>query len=341
MRVTLRLPGEFEPTEAIWVVTPHNRETWPGCFDQARGQFEQWVDAMSLHIAVRRVERLGIATNDSWMRDFGPLFVIDHTPGSSPNLLVHDFRFNSWGDKYEMRELDDAATRKLCDHFNWQHIEHTMVLEGGSIDADGQGTLLTTEQCLLNVNRNPHMTRDDIEATLGQAMGVSQIVWLPGGIEGDDTDGHIDDVARFIAPGLVACVVADRHHPDHDMTCRNRQALASARDAQGKQLTIIDLPCPAPIVYDYPADRFGQGGEAPVPASYANFLFANDHLFVPIFDQSSDDVALSVLDDALPGHTIVPIQARHLVVGLGALHCLSMQQPVCPASGNAKADTDG
>jgi len=191
---------------------------------------------------------------------------------------------------------------------------------------------MTTQQCLFNANRNPWATPQQIEQTLHAALGTRHLIWLPGGIAGDDTDGHIDDVARFVSPDCVAVVVAPQGHPDHAATHRNLDALRQAKDQDGQPLHIVGLPAPEPIVYDFPAlpgveTPGSEPGPAPVPASYANFLIANDAVFVPVFDQPSDEVACGVLEKLLPGRSIVPVRAEHLVVGLGALHCLSMQQP--------------
>ena len=231
-------------------------------------------------------------------------------------------------DQVATRPLDDAVPKSMADALGLPVRSHDLVLEGGSIETNGAGTLLTTEQCLLHPNRNPHLTRDQIEAELRDALGVTRIVWLPGGIIGDDTDGHIDDLARFVAPDRVVCVAAPPGHDDHDVTRRNLDALRQATDPAGRPFDVIELPAPEPILYDFPPDRFGPGGREPVPASYANFLLANRHCFVPVFNQPRDETACRVLESALPpGFTIVPVRADRLVVGLGALHCLSMQQP--------------
>jgi len=244
-------------------------------------------------------------------------------------LAAHDFHFNSWGAKYEeVRPLDDVVPQHLAAKIDLALWVHDFVLEGGSIDVNGKGTVMTTQQCLFNANRNPWATPEVIEETIHEALGTRHIIWLPGGIAGDDTDGHIDDVARFVSPECVAIVVAPEGHEDHVTTQRNLQALQQAKDQDGEPLHIVGLPTPEPIVYDFPEwPSVETPGPAPVPASYANFLIANEAVFVPAFDQATDDVACGVLEKVLPGRSIVPVRAEHLVVGLGALHCLSMQQP--------------
>lgn len=317
-----RMPGEFEPLSSVWLAPPFNPETWPGCLDRAQKQFADWVDLMRKVVPVSTTDGLGIDTNDSWIRDFGPIFVVRETEnGHGPAIACHDFHFNTWGGKYEVRDLDDVVPQKIAAKLRLPIWVHDFVLEGGSIDVNGQGTVMTTEQCLLNKNRNPDMNRQQIEARLHETLGTRHVIWLPGGIEGDDTDGHIDDVARFIAPDTVAIISAPADHPDHAMTQRNLKALRLDKDQDGQPLRIVELPVPEPILYDYPEGRY------PMPASYANFLIANGHVFMPTFGQAADDRALGVLAGAMPGYSLVPVPAQWLVAGLGALHCLSQQQP--------------
>ena len=348
-----RMPAEFEPVECVWVVPPHNDETWPGCFEAAQAQHADWVDLMRPYVEVRTPGSLAIDTNDSWIRDFGPLFVVrerreeedrgsrdkasqhrkEPDTRSSPSILdplaAHDFHFNSWGAKYEsQRPLDDVVPQHIANKLGLPLWVHDFVLEGGSIDVNGKGTVLTTQQCLFNSNRNPWAPAEVIESTLHEALGTSHIVWLPGGIAGDDTDGHIDDVARFVSPDCVAIVVAPEGHADYETTQRNLEALKQAKDQDGQPLHIVGLPTPEPIIYDFPdLPSVETPGPAPVPASYANFLIANDAVFVPAFGQDTDDVACGVLEKVLPGRSVMPVRAEDLIVGLGALHCLSMQQP--------------
>ncbi|XAL97921.1 agmatine deiminase family protein [Phycisphaeraceae bacterium D3-23] len=331
-----RMPAEWEPAACVWVVPPHNPETWPGCLEQAQAQHADWVDAMRPYVEVRTPGSLGIDTDDSWIRDFGPVFVVNRAgPRDLGPLAAHDFRFNAWGSKYEgARDRDDVVPQHLADKLGFPLWVHDFVLEGGSIEVNGKGTVMTTQQCLYNANRNPWATPEAIEQTLHDALGTRHVVWLPGGIAGDDTDGHIDDVARFVDAHTVAVVVASEGHADHAMTRRNFEALQQATDQDGVALNIVGLPTPEPVLYAYPAPPPGvaphQGdpvGLHPVPASYANFLIANEAVFVPVFGQASDDIACGVLEKVLPGRAVVPVRADDLVVGLGALHCLSMQQP--------------
>jgi agmatine deiminase len=283
---------------------------------------------MSKVVRVRTLDELNIPTNDAWVRDFGPLFA--WTPGpprlagfsphevsnkhtNQPQLTLHDFRFNSWGNKYEDRPLDDAVTAQLAKHLNLPIHRHNINLEGGAIDTDGRGTLLTTSTCLLHPSRrspDTPVSREAWEQLLHDTLGINRTIWLEADLPGDDTDGHIDNAARFLSSDLVAI------HPAIDP-----QPILAA------DLDILTLPTPQPRTYDYPAIGDEPARTAPLPMSYANFLFANGHLFVPTFKDPADDVALRILDDALPNHTIISIPADWLVVGQGALHCLSMQHP--------------
>ena len=317
-----RMPAEWDPLACVWLVRPHNEETWPGCLEGAQAEWDAWRRAMEPVVRVRTTDELGVPTNDSWIRDFGPVFVKD----GAGRVAAHGFTFNGWGGKYEVRSLDDAVPDRLAPTLGMPMWRHDFVLEGGSIDSNGHGSLLTTRQCLENANRNPEAGGQGIERMLCEALGVTNLVWLPGGIEGDDTDGHVDDLARFVRRDTVAAVRAPSGHPDHDMLEANWKALQSARDERGQRLQLVELPCPEPRHHDFPADRFGPGGRRMVPASHANFLFANGHVFVPAFGGPSDDVACRRLEQA-SGCRAVPVMARWLVVGLGSLHCLSCQQP--------------
>lgn len=317
-----RMPAEFEPMSCVWLAPPKNEDTWPGCLAEAQREFAGWVESMRKVVTVRTTDELGVATNDSWIRDFGPIFVVrDSDDREGRSLACHDFHFNTWGGKYEIRDKDDVVPQHIARSLGVPIWVHDFVLEGGSIEVNGAGTVMTTEQCLLNPNRNPDMTRTQIEARLHEALGTRHVIWLPGGIEGDDTDGHIDDVARFVSNDSVVAVAAPPGHPDYEVSRRNLTALRGAVDQDGRSLEVVELPVPEPIYYDYP------DGRGPVPASYANFLIVNGHVFVPTFGQASDEQALRVLADAMPEYQVVPVSAKWLVVGLGALHCLSQQQP--------------
>ncbi len=324
-----RMPAEWAPMARVWLTPPHNEETWPGCLERAQAQFAQLMKEMRPYVELAITQEKGWETVDSWIRDYGPIYVT-RKPGAKdglPNKALHDFRFDGWGGKYENRDADDVIPQRIAKEQGAPIWVHDLTLEGGSIEVNGEGTVMTTEQCLLNKNRNPHLSRQAIIDEVHEALGTTHVIWLPGGIIGDDTDGHIDDIARFVNPTTVLGIRAPKGHPDFEMLDKNWQALTSAKDQDGKKLTVLELPVPDPIMYDFPADRFGPGGVNPVPASYANFLIANKGVFVPIFGQKSDDAALKTIQSAMPDHKVIGVRAEFLVVGLGAFHCLSQQEP--------------
>lgn len=316
------MPPEWAPQSRVWLVRPHNEETWPGCLALAQAEWDHWRGELARVVEVVELQERAIPTNDSWIRDFGPIFV-RHPDG---RVAGHDFQFNGWGDKYEVRSLDNEVPAHIRERWGVDMWRHDLVMEGGSIDVNGTGTVLTTRQCLENANRGER-SPGAVEQALVDALGVTNVVWLPGGIRGDDTDGHIDDIARFVARDTIAALRAPADHPDHEVLEENWRALESARDERGERFNLVPLPVPEPCYYDFPPDRFGPGGRNMVPASHANFLVTNGSVFVPCFGGASDDVACRTIEASMPGLRVVAIRARHLVVGLGSLHCLSCHQP--------------
>lgn len=354
-----RLPAEFEPTEALWLTYPHNLDTWPNCYEKACAQYDEFIKQGKRFVKVNVIGRdFQWKTNDSWVRDYGPIFVVrgeakgqgprdkgqgqsnpkseirnrkSSAPSPLPPLACHDFTFNGWGGKYDTDiynpALDDVIPRYIAKVLNIPIWSHDLILEGGSIEVNGRGTLMTTKQCLLNQNRNCKLTQAQIEESIHEALGTRHTLWLPGGIEGDDTDGHIDDVARFIGPDTIAAIRAPNESADHEMLEQNWRAIEAARDQDGNKFNLVALPVPEPMFHDYPPIGPDEGGHYQIPASYANFLILNEGVLVPIFGQKADDVAMRTLEKALPGRQIIGVRADVLVVGFGALHCLSMQQP--------------
>lgn len=334
------MPAEWEPHDATWLSWPHNADTWPGCLDAIQSPVVEMVAALAevehVHINVldtaqsSHVERLlaphvpadrihlhSIPTNDAWCRDHGAIFCLGSADAEYP-LVAAKFRYNAWGGKYPPFDLDAQVAERMAAALAVPCIEQAMVLEGGAIDVNGDGVLMTTEQCLLNTNRNPSMTRVAIEDCLERALGAQTIVWLGSGIEGDDTDGHIDELTRFVGERrVVTAVELDRDDPNYVPLLENRRRLEEFRFADGDKLEIIDLPMPAPLHY--------RGMR--LPASYANFYVANDRVLVPEFGDVADAVAAGVLADCFPSRRIVAIDCRHLIVGLGGLHCLTQQVP--------------
>ena len=267
------------------------------------------------------VELFHHPTNDAWVRDHGPIFAVRDAGGARERAVL-DFGYDAWGGKYPPYDLDDAIPRRVAAALGLPRLEPGFVLEGGSVDGDGAGTLLTTETCLLKPTRRrpgeAERTRPEMERRLEAWLGARRVVWLGGEVEGDDTDGHVDDLARFAAPGVVVAVVEpDASDPNHAPLADNLQRLRAARDAAGRPFEVVELPMPPPVVWR---------GER-CPASYANFYLANGVALVPVFGVAQDERALATLRELLPGRDVVPVSARHLVVGLGAVHCLTQQEP--------------
>jgi len=335
-----RMPAEWEPHEATWLSWPHNSDTWPGCLDAIEAPMVEIVAALArvehVHINVldaaqsTYVERLlaprvpggrvhlhSIPTNDAWCRDHGAIFCTGSADAEHP-VVAAKFRYNAWGGKYPPFDLDEQVAGRMAAALGVPCIEQPMVLEGGAIDVNGRGVLLTTEQCLLNPNRNPSMDQAAIEACLEHPLGAEMVIWLGNGIEGDDTDGHVDELTRFVAERrVVTAVEPNRDDPNHAPLQANRRRLEEFRFADGGELAIVDLPMPAPLHY--------RGKR--LPASYANFYVANDLVLIPEFNVTADSVAAAVFADCFPDRRIIAIDCRYIVVGLGGLHCLTQQVP--------------
>lgn len=334
-----RMPAEWEPHAATWLAWPKNSETWPEHLEQVRDAWIEKIRALVPHEKVyllvdgcsasdsiaQRVGDLGahaanfrmvsIPYDDSWLRDSGPNFI----KSASAPLVINDFIFNTWGGKYGEWPLDDAIPKHAGDLLEVPVIEHTLVLEGGSIDVNGRGTLLTTRQCLLNPNRNPGLDPAQIEERLRRYLGLSHIIWLGEGIEGDDTDGHIDDITRFTNPTTVVTVVEhDARRANYAPLKKNLEVLARAQDQDGKSLEIVELPTPKREV-------LGPFGIS--PASYANFYIANGVVLVPVFSDENDEKALSILQEQFPDRKVTGIESSATVTGLGSIHCVTQQQP--------------
>jgi agmatine deiminase len=335
------MPAEWAPHQATWISWPHNLDTWPGVLEAAEASMALAVAALAPAETVRinvlgadheaRVRsRLGplgdspavvfhhFPTNDAWCRDHGAIFVRN----AAGRLAAVDCGFNAWGGKYPPWDLDDAIPAQMAAVLGVPRFAGGLILEGGSIDVNGAGTLLTTEQCLLNTNRNPGMSRAEIEERLRMLFGVRQILWLGDGIAGDDTDGHVDDITRFVAEDIVVTVIEPNPaDPNHAPLADNLARLRAMRLPDGRPLNVVELPMPHPVELD----------GVRLPASYGNFYIGNEAVLLPAFDQPGDELARRILADCFPARRIVPIRANELVVGLGAFHCLTQQLPAAVA----------
>ena len=270
--------------------------------------------------ALDNVTIFQIPTVDVWMRDYGPTFVIRDSQESA--LAFNDCIFNGWGGKYESYEEDEQIAKEIASLLRVPVFNHPVVLEGGSIEVNGLGTCLTTEQCLLNKNRNPHMSRREIEEFLKDSLGGDQVIWLGQGIVGDDTDGHIDDIARFVNPATIVCIVEENSKDtNYSLLQQNLERLQAARDQNDHKLSIVPLPCPGPVYYE----------GARLPASYANFYIANGVVLVPLFDDPCDVKALGILQELFPDRKVVGLPCTAVVAGLGAIHCVTQQEPAVPS----------
>jgi len=350
-----RMPAEWEPHEATWLTWPHNTESWPGKLETVPPVYVEWIRFLTagelvflnvndevmeeqarslLHkggVDLSQVRFHRFPTNDSWMRDCGPIFLTNSPPppltlrGGEPervrgsyDRMIVDWEFNKWGGKYPPWNLDNQIPSKISDQYGFKKVSPGIVMEGGSIEVNGRGTLITTTSCLLNKNRNPQLTQAQIEQQLKDNLGVTHILWLGDGIAGDDTDGHIDDITRFVNETTVVTVIEENQKDENYKPLQeNLETLRTMKDQDGRSLDVITLPMPAPVVFE------GQR----LPASYANFYIANKHVIVPVFRDKNDDRALVILQECFPSRKVVGIDATDLIWGLGAFHCLSQQQP--------------
>lgn len=327
-----RMPAEWAPHERCLMAWPTRRDLWGNVFAESKLEYSAVANAIAQFEPVLMVAAPGMADDaralldsavevvelpidDSWLRDCGPIFVAAED-GARVGV---DFRFNSWGERFLPYDKDAAVTEALLELIGVERRESKMVLEGGSISVDGEGTLITTEQCLLNPNRNPGMTRQEIEAELKLQLGVESVIWLPYGHHDDThTDGHTDGVCVFARPGVVvAQVCADPDHPDSERMAANLATLAEARDAQGRELEVIELP-----FYPY----FDVDG-ARTMVSYVNFYIANGGVVVPIAGHPFDEPALELLRHAFHDRDVVGVPGRVIAHGGGGVHCITQQVP--------------
>jgi agmatine deiminase len=326
------MPAEWEPHQATWLAWPHEKSDWPGKYQPIPWLYGELVrrlagvervrilteDEPRVHKILQKcganleaVEFFNIPTNRSWTRDYCPLFVKD----ARGQVAISHWRFNGWA-KYSNYHLDANAPRAIASQLGCKRIETGLVLEGGAIDVNGEGKLLATEECLLSPvqERNPGVSRAKLEAALNRYLGASEVIWLNRGIAGDDTHGHVDDIARFTSPDTVVMAIEpDKSSPNHEPLKENLQRLRARGD-----LRIVTLPMPEPVYFD---------GQL-LPASYANFYIANRMVLAPVFGDPNDRIALNALARLFPDRDVIGIGCRDLVLGLGTLHCMTQQQPV-------------
>jgi len=335
-----QMPAEWERHEAIWLSWPYDLDSFPEieAVEKAYTAIIKAIhqseivnllvkDEMLLRAVVdrlknekvdlRRVHFHLLSYADVWFRDYGPTFVVRENEAGKSVAAVN-WIFNAWGEKYEGLMADARIGSLINNDLKMECFRPGIVMEGGSIDVNGSGTVLTTEQCLLNKNRNPSLNREEIESYLREFLGVQKVIWLLEGIAGDDTDGHVDDIARFVNPTTVLCAYEnDPEDENYPALKQNYELLCRETDQDGCPLTVIKLPMPGRV-----------GAKRRLPASYANFYIGNDVVMVPVFGHRNDSVALKIIGEAFPSRRAVGINCREMVHGLGTVHCISQQQPV-------------
>ncbi len=337
-----RMPAEWHRHRATWLTWPKDPETWPDRVPQVEEIFLQMMTALAPHEIVNllvddeetkaslrsrfvftgteNVRCHQIQTIDSWIRDYGPNFVLNDNGG----LAYNDWIFNAWGNKYEELKKDDSIPARLESLLRTPRFEPGIVMEGGSIEVNGAGCALTTEQCLLNPNRNPHLSKGEIEQYLKNYIGVEKILWLGEGIVGDDTDGHIDDIARFVSTDVIVCAIEDDpQDANYKLLQENLRRLRTMTDVKDSPFEVVTLPMPG-VVGGTSTDNRNLDR---LPASYANFYIANDVVLVPVFGHANDRRALETLQRLFSTRRVVDINCEPLVWGMGAIHCVTQQQP--------------
>jgi agmatine deiminase len=334
-------PAEFAKQFAMWLSWPHKEASWPGKIETIYPIYAQFIKLVSesqivnINVvdesmktrALQSVQKAGAnmanlrfhfhPTNDAWCRDHGPAFLIN--PAAEIKKVIVDWGYNAWGGKYPPFDLDDVIPTKVAQYYNIPVYHPGIVMEGGSVEFNGRGTLLTTTSCLLNANRNPHLGQKQIEEFLINYYGVENILWLGDGIAGDDTDGHIDDITRFVNEDTIVTVIEENKGDENYLPLQeNLKALQKLRLEDGKQMNIVELPMPSAVVYE----------DMRLPASYANFYISNDYVIVPTFRDKNDEKALEILQRCFTGRKVVGLDSVDIIWGLGSFHCLSQQEPL-------------
>ena len=336
-----RFPAEWEKHSATWLSWPHKEASWPGKIETIYPVYCQFVKALTegelvcinvndeamKNFAIRELEKQKVdlskikifihPTNDAWCRDHGPAFLVN--PKSDYKKVIVDWGYNAWGGKYPPFDLDDVIPTKIANHYKIPVFNPGIVMEGGSVEFNGNGTLLTTTACLLNENRNPHLNQNQIEMYLRNFYGVEHILWLGDGIIGDDTDGHIDDITRFVNQDTVITAVEHiKSDENYEILKENLKLLSKMRLENGKQLNVIEIPMPKPVIFE----------DQVLPASYANFYIGNSAVVVPIYrDLKNDEKSLETIQSCFPDRKVIGLDSTDIIWGLGSFHCLSQQEP--------------
>ena len=333
-------PAEFAPHRATWLSWPHKEASWPGKINSIYPHYSKFIKELTKselvcinvnddpmkQFAVSQLGKAGIdltrvtfyinPTNDAWCRDHGPAFLIN--PAAKDKKVIVDWNYNAWGNKYPPFDLDDVIPTRIAGQLGLPVFHPGIIMEGGSVEFNGEGTVLTSTCCLLNENRNAELKKDDVERYLRDYYGIKQVLWVNEGISGDDTDGHIDDTIRFINSDTVLTVIEEnKSDENYEPLQENLRELSRMRLLNGKQLNIVELPMPDTVIYE----------DQRLPASYANFYISNGSVIVPVFQCSGDDKALRIIQDCFPGREVVGIDSTDIIWGLGSFHCLSQQEP--------------
>jgi agmatine deiminase len=332
-------PPEWYPHRATWLSWPHKEESWPGKIHTIYPRYAEFIEYLTLgeevcinvlndemqrdatemlsktNADLSKIKFYHHPTNDAWCRDHGPSFLI-HPDG---HKAILDWGFNAWGGKYPPFDLDDVIPSLIAKELKLPCYYPGIIMEGGAVEFNGAGTVLTSRSCLLNKNRNPHLNQEQIERYLMDYYHVDQVLWVSDGIIGDDTDGHIDDTVRFVNEDTVLTVLeTDQSDENYPILQQNFKELRDMRLIDGRSLNIIELPMPDPVIYE---DQY-------LPASYANFYIANKHVIVPTYRCAKDDEALAIIQSCFPDRVTVGIDSTDIIWGLGSFHCLSQQEPV-------------
>lgn len=335
-----RFPAEWEKHEATWLTWPHKEASWPGKLDTIYAPYCEFIKVVAKGEKVRinvndeatktfatgklaeagadlsQIEFYFNPSNDAWCRDHGPAFLLN--PGAAEPKMIVDWGYNAWGGKYPPFEQDDVIPTRIGDYFGLPVFHPGIVMEGGSVEFNGAGTILTSRACLLNENRNPELNQEQIETFLKECYGAEQVLWVGDGIVGDDTDGHIDDITRFVNANTVLTVVESNPLDENYLLLQeNLEELKAMRLINGEPLQILKLPMPSPVIYE----------DTRLPASYANFYIANAAVIVPTFRDVNDEPALEIIRQAFPDREVVGIDSTDIIWGLGSFHCLSQQEP--------------